>query len=438
MTRAQTTWLIGLLMTVTISATARQAGTREEQFLRSGKKPFSVDILTYPGDSAGTSRVDVYLEVPYDALQFINQGGYFRARYELSLTVIDSTERLVAEKYWTGKVEVDSIGEIRAQRPGEIIQKSIDIPPGNYSVTLQLKDPETNHANPTRLRIVVPDYSTDRWKLSDAMLVKDVADVDGRRVLTPNIPAAIPDVGDSFYVFLKLYNDLGVDSGTLYADILDKSRAALSSDTIPIRVHAGENSLVPFIRPKNLRVGEFTLRISAVPASDTAAPGGRAGDLRSTERSFRVRWVGTPFMVTDIDLAIDQMQYLLDRDQLEQMKELPADEKRAKWLEYWKRRDPSPGTDRNELMEEYYGRVDYSNKHFGHYTEGWKTDMGMVYIIFGAPSNIERHPFEIDTKPYEVWTYYDQNRRFIFVDATGFGDYRLQTPIWDVYDTRVR
>ena len=100
-----------------------------------------------------------------------------------------------------------------------------------------------------------------------------------------------------------------------------------------------------FIRPGGLGVGGFTLRLSALPVPDTAVPQNPARALWSTERSFRVRWVGAPFMVTDMDLAISQMQYILDRDRLEEMKELPPDLKRKKWLEYWTRRDPSPGTD---------------------------------------------------------------------------------------------
>ena len=118
------------------------------------------------------------------------------------------------------------------------------------------------------------------------------------------------------------------------------------------------------------------------------------------------------------------------------MKKAAPEDKRRMFNEFWKKRDPTPKTDYNELMEEYYSRVDYANKNFGHYMEGWKTDRGMVYIIFGIPNNIERHPFDMDAKPYEVWTYYEINREFTFVDATGFGDYRLMNPIWDTWRTR--
>ena len=82
-------------------------------------------------------------------------------------------------------------------------------------------------------------------------------------------------------------------------------------------------------------------------------------------------------------------------------------------------------------MMEYYARIRIANERYSHYTEGWKTDMGMVFIIYGEPSSIERVPFGDYTKPYEVWDYYNINKRFVFVDNTGFGDYRLTTPIWD-------
>jgi GWxTD domain-containing protein len=270
------------------------------------------------------------------------------------------------------------------------------------------------------------------------MLLKGIEREGGRTVITPNIAAAISDVSDSFFVFLKLYNDLGVDSGLVVTEVADRLSAPVRADTLPVRLRPGENTILPAVRCRELGVGEFTLRVRVIPATAGATGPAGSAETAETERTFSVRWIGAPIEVADIDAAIDQMQYVAEKDLLEEMKSLPQEEKRERWSAYWKRKDPSPGTERNELMEEYYSRVAYANKYFGHYTLGWKTDMGMVHIIFGAPSNIERHPFEIDSKPYEVWTYYELNRQFVFVDATGFGDYRLQTPIWDVYQTRPR
>jgi hypothetical protein len=79
-------------------------------------------------------------------------------------------------------------------------------------------------------------------------------------------------------------------------------------------------------------------------------------------------------------------------------------------------------------MDEYYLRVEYANENFSTNRDGWETDRGRIYVLYGEPTDIERHPFEINSKPYEVWYYDHLNRRFVFVDYTGFGDYELTWP----------
>jgi GWxTD domain-containing protein len=98
--------------------------------------------------------------------------------------------------------------------------------------------------------------------------------------------------------------------------------------------------------------------------------------------------------------------------------------------EFWRERDPSPDTRENELMQEYYSRVARANQLFGSFRQGWETDRGEVYIRFGPPDEVERHPYEVGQRPYEIWYYYDIQRRFIFVDEMGYGEYRLVTNLW--------
>jgi GWxTD domain-containing protein len=425
-----------VVMLAVAASLSAQPGSGEDMFVKSERKAFSVDVLTYLGDSAGLTRVDLYLELPYNSLQFVNQGGFFRASYELIAGISDTTGKLITEKVWSGRIEVDSIQEVRLRRPGEIIQKTLNLPPGRYAFNIRVRDLETKKEGVSRPTVTVPDYGPGKWKLSDAMVLRDLESQDGRKVVTPNIAAAIPDVSDSFFVFLKLYNSLGADSATILTEIRDRANVAVRADTHNVRLQPGENSLLPRVRCGGLGAGQFTLAIRALPVP--SPEGWNDAGLAGTERTFTMRWISAPVEVTDIDVAIDQMQYIIEKEALEQMKALPPEAKRERWIGFWKKKDPSPGTDRNELMEEYYSRVAYANRQFGHYSEGWKTDMGMVYIIFGAPSNIERHPFEVDSKPYEIWTYYELNRNFIFVDASGFGDYRLQTPLWDVPGTDPR
>lgn len=65
--------------------------------------------------------------------------------------------------------------------------------------------------------------------------------------------------------------------------------------------------------------------------------------------------------------------------------------------------DAAGGRDRaRDAIAGYYGRVESANRHFSSYTEGWKTDRGLVHIIFGTPTTIRKS----DTS--ETWTYGDE------------------------------
>lgn len=63
-----------------------------------------------------------------------------------------------------------------------------------------------------------------------------------------------------------------------------------------------------------------------------------------------------------------------------------------------------------ELIRKYYLRVENANKLYTSFTEGWKTDRGMIYIVMGKPSKVFRS-FE-----QEVWIYgeYDDPRALKF------------------------
>ena len=56
-----------------------------------------------------------------------------------------------------------------------------------------------------------------------------------------------------------------------------------------------------------------------------------------------------------------------------------------------------------ELIRIYYNRVLYANLFFSSFKEGWKTDRGMIYIIFGPPRLLEKNI------NYEKWSYFSRS-----------------------------
>lgn len=61
------------------------------------------------------------------------------------------------------------------------------------------------------------------------------------------------------------------------------------------------------------------------------------------------------------------------------------------------------------FMKSYYNQIELANHYFTSYKEGWKTDMGMIYIIFGLPDEVRK------TAQNEIWYYKNSRTKFVFV-----------------------
>lgn len=161
-------------------------------------------------------------------------------------------------------------------------------------------------------------------------------------------------------------------------------------------------------------------------ASDETSP------ASASYRVFSLHYPDLPLTITNLDKAADEMLYVASSSTIDTIKDVknPAAKEKL-FLQFWQKFNPNPSSFRNPPMYVYYARVAYANAHFTHYYPGWKSDMGKIYILFGPPNSVDRHPFNVDTKPYEIWYYFTKNRKFVFEDYTGFGDYRLLNPDYD-------
>jgi hypothetical protein len=87
-----------------------------------------------------------------------------------------------------------------------------------------------------------------------------------------------------------------------------------------------------------------------------------------------------------------------------------------------------PSASRNEYEESYGQRVQYATDNYGQgRREGWRTDRGRVYILYGPMDEIERFPSTSESNPYEIWhsNSLQGGVIFVFVDRTGLGNYEL-------------
>ena len=76
--------------------------------------------------------------------------------------------------------------------------------------------------------------------------------------------------------------------------------------------------------------------------------------------------------------------------------------------QFWLNRNKNTGQAK-ELIKVYYNRVKVSNDYFTSDKEGWRTDRGMIYVLFGPPNTILKSEIE------EKWIYYTNKRSIEFV-----------------------
>jgi len=140
-------------------------------------------------------------------------------------------------------------------------------------------------------------------------------------------------------------------------------------------------------------------------------------------RTYQNYWLDMPKSLLNLDVAINMMEYIADDSEMRSLRRGSREDRERRFREFWAERDPSPDREYNELMVEYYRRIDYAYDNFTTPQKpGYESDQGKVYIRNGEPDRKER-TFPPNQATREVWHYGD--KQFVFEATTGFGDFRL-------------
>lgn len=384
---------------------------------------FFYDILNFKSGDSSTTRIEVQIQVPFSKIQFIkSDNNIFKAEYFLTVSIYDAEKKdLIVEKTWGEKVETSIFSQTISSQNFNISLRSFNLKPAKYFFKLSLEDKDTRRTINAETEFIVRDL-TKKFSPSDIILISSKTEVDGVAKIIPNIPRNIASPKEGFVIYYEIYSPDTAEINIQY-NVIDEKKSIVYSKYSIRKLTAGINAIEYAIDSINATLGDYTLSINIQDVDFNI--------LFTSNKPFVSRLIGIPSTISDLDKAIDQLIYIAETSEIDKLKNIKTYSERLKeFIGFWDVRDPTPNTEENELFNEYYRRVAYTNKNFSHYMEGWRTDMGMVYIILGAPNNVDRHPFEYNTKPYEVWYYYELNKSFVFVDATGFGDYRLTTPLY--------
>ena len=387
------------------------------------------DFVQLPSDSLNT--IYYTYKIPLNHLVFEKEANLFLAQYRISVEVFDSKD----EKFITRSIKEKNIQvpDYEQTRSPIIFSEGIltlNLNPGIYSVIEILYDYKSNR----EMRQPPMDVKFDTLKniISPLVIEDQTIECNGKdSPVLANYGGQLPFDEDK-YSFIIPVIDKGKDSlfvqiiqnkDTLYRNIL--------TDPIKETVSLSECGGKVFLDESREKTGYNLFRIDGVSNHIAEGPFQIKASLinqPSGQDKFTLacQWINKPVSLRDPEMAIEALKFIEKDSVINSLLKGEDKDYEKKLAAYWKKIDPTPETEFNPLMQEFYTRIDYAIRNFKTIAgaNGANTDRGKVYIKFGKPENIDRTS-DNHGNIIETWTYINPQRKFVFVDKKGTGDFSL-------------
>jgi GWxTD domain-containing protein len=388
---------------------------------------FFFDAIPFQGNSPDSTRLDMMLSIPYGSIGFERQKGIYVGKYKAHFKVT-SGSRPLYDSTFIRTVETSSYDVSTGITPAyEFYQQRVTLPPGTYATSVELLDMRSSTAATAQRTVTAIDYRNRPLELSGLMLVGKIREDSTGFIITPMVTDNVSVQEDGYFLFFEVYNST---QGRRFR-IATTYRLVGKKENIPGPLFdrefpPGRSQQWVRLPGGGLARGAHTVELQVSSVDDTS------NVLARAERIIRFGETldGIPASEEDLAEKISQLRYVAGQSDIDDIRDAGAfAEKRKRYAEFWTKLDPTPGTARNEAMEEYFRRIEYANDNFRSYAAGWLTDKGRVFVIYGPPDNTSSDPFRSEGKAVETWQYYHRSLRVVFVDESGFGDFRLTTPL---------
>jgi GWxTD domain-containing protein len=422
--------LISLLVVTSVQA---QVGLRPAAFY--------TDFASFAADSAGLDRLEIYYQIFTSQLLYAHEQDKFVAHYSVNAIIKKQGKQITATET-EGFLKENAIEKTTGPKDFVINSFKFSLAPGKYQITVTLRDLNSDNTIPLQTEYILPNYKNlktsvfstiefardikpvlpDTEAALDSLTLRLKHNFDHRQwQVIPSCSRIYGDNNSELRFYYEFYADSSLKDSLHFAYQITDNRDNVAASQTTEYMKPSAIGYIGVINLEHLKPGPYQIEITS--------PDIAKKKILPVKGEFRISWSAMALVENDYSTAIEQLRYIAKSPEIEKLKKAPKDERAKYWNDFWKSKDPSPSTVENEIRDEYYRRIAYANEHFFMPNkEGWKTDFGMIYVINGEPDERERHPFELESKSYEVWYYYNPNRAFLFIDINGYGEYVLQYP----------
>ncbi len=373
----------------------------------------SARVINLPSKTQNLGRVVCFAEVRYRDIQFVKTDDGYEAVLEFTFSIYQKDNREPLKL--TDRKKVLRVGHFQEtldrQKTVRLVE-NFDVPYGHYVTRVVVRDRNARSMGIASESIEVVDL------YNNLLISRPILMWDSVTTFDP----------DQMVPFQNRRYEKDVFALVVVGGIDPKEKYKIHyrlEDTRGQMIYERTLNLKPSGRVNfvSLRIPVSKLALGKTNILVTAEQFGRRVASRLTLYSSLGR--GTE-VAQNIDSYIEPMRYIMPSDEWKKLRDANPEERKKLFNEFWKKRDPDPNDEVNPLMEEFFFRVQEANQKFSWGTEeGWETDRGRIYIIYGPPDSIERQRSPRSGITYEIWRYYNIGRQFVFEDRYNNGNYRL-------------
>ncbi|MBX7046386.1 MAG: GWxTD domain-containing protein [Ignavibacteria bacterium] len=414
---------------------------------------FDCSVSVFRG-SEGKDIVELYYSVYQKFLKYSfngNSGYNADAKLDVKIFRKNDNSLVVSNSYKIPSVVSDTIPEIIKNKI--VGQINYEMKHGEYRFQVIASDFNNPGASDSsEFEVVVEDFGTG-VKMSDIEFATSIKkSSDTKSIFYKNTLEVTPNAGGLYgkniselHYYAELYNLTSAnasDEMLIRRRILTSNNEELMVSDKKIKRGADSRVEMGMFKIDTMKTGSYIFELSLLDSLKNVSITKTKkfflytfSDERQSSDKGQQDYLKSEFAVLsekELDDIFAKTIYIRTNDETKTYNSLKTLEEKRKYLfDFWKKKDTNPLTPQNEFKITFFKRInEANNKYKESFKEGWKTDRGRIFVVYGAPNEIEHHAFESDTKSYEVWIYDSMegqgSTNAVFIEKeTGTGVYTL-------------
>ncbi len=388
---------------------------------------FDADFAFYKQNKT-KSALEIYFSFYHNSLKYIYDGNSFIGNAYLHINIIDDeNNKIILDEDFLVKIKTADTAFSKLKNK-EISQVTLFLENSkNYTLNLIGSDNKLSSRSDTiSYKFSLPNFFTDKVELSELQLSTSIEKSTNKESsfykfgyeVVPNPNSLFGTNIKTLFYYFEIYNikTTGKDDYKLKIVLENNNKNVLTTSYKNISSESDLFIEVGKFDTDTLPSGSYFLNIQVLNSNDSVIStkekkffifNGNKTNYRTSEDKDYLQSVFVSMSEQDVQDEFSKIIYLRNSIEASEFEKLTnINDKRKFLFFFWKRRDANPVTVNCEFRDEYMKRYIKANANYKQgFTEGWKTDRGRIFMIYGEPNDVERHFMEADLKNYEIWSF---------------------------------